>query len=356
MRRNTITLIKYIVSSCLLIVTGVSFLHGIQWVKSRPPDQLGDAPKVDSRQAVPNPTLRQVFDNILLQTRAEREKIDWHDYKSIEAEKQRQGPGEQGQAYIMSADEESRKNELYRANGFNALASDGISLQRSVKDIRHSDCQKKHYLKYLPTASFIIPFHNEHLSTLLRSVYSILNRAPKELVKEIILADDHSTHDECKQPLDDYVKEHFTNVFVVRAEKREGLIRTRLLGARRATAEVLIFLDSHIECSINFLPPLLEPIAENYRTVVCPFIDVIDYENFAYRAQDEGARGAFDWELFYKRLPLLEEDLKHPAEPFANPVMAGGLFAISRDWFWELGGYDPGLDIWGGEQYELSFK
>jgi polypeptide N-acetylgalactosaminyltransferase len=59
-----------------------------------------------------------------------------------------------------------------------------------------------------------------------------------------------------------------------------------------------------------------EPIAEDYRTVVCPFIDVIDFETFAYRAQDEGARGAFDWEFFYKRLPLLPEDLKHPAEPF----------------------------------------
>ena len=50
---------------------------------------------------------------------------------------------------------------------------------------------------------------------------------------------------------------HFDNVKVVHADRREGLIRTRLLGAKHATGEVLLFLDSHVEANINYLPPLL---------------------------------------------------------------------------------------------------
>lgn len=38
---------------------------------------------------------------------------------------------------------------------------------------------------------------------------------------------------------------------IVRAQKREGLIRARLLGARYASAPVLTYLDSHCECTIG---------------------------------------------------------------------------------------------------------
>ncbi|KAK7872573.1 hypothetical protein R5R35_013799 [Gryllus longicercus] len=268
----------------------------------------------------------------------------------------RRGPGEQGKPAFLDDKDAQQKESLYKVNGFNALLSDRIALDRALPDIRHKGCKAKRYLSRLPTVSVVVPFHNEHWTTLLRTAISVINRSPDHLLKEVILVDDHSTKEHCGAPLDRYVEEHLPKVRVLHLPQRSGLIRARLAGARAASAEVLIFLDSHTEANVNWLPPLLEPIAQDYRTCVCPFIDVIAFETFEYRAQDEGARGAFDWEFFYKRLPLLPDDLKHPTEPFKSPVMAGGLFAISAKFFWELGGYDSGLDIWGGEQYELSFK
>ncbi|XP_052873353.1 N-acetylgalactosaminyltransferase 6-like [Anopheles cruzii] len=290
---------------------------------------------------------------------APQSKVDYNDYQQIQQDLERTGPGEQGKPATLSptdSDSELRQ-KLYFQNGFNALLSDKISVNRSVADLRHPRCRTLQYSRSLPSVSVIVPFYEEHWTTLLRTVYSVVRRSPARLLKEIILVDDGSTKPFLKRQLDDYVEKHLKSlVKVVRHPERVGLITARLTGAKLATGDVLLFLDSHIEAGINWLPPLLEPIARDPRTCVCPFIDVIMDDTFEFVPQDQGARGAFDWNMLYKRLPLRPEDLLDPTKPFPSPVMAGGLFAISAWFFWELGGYDEQLEIWGAEQYELSFK
>lgn len=55
-----------------------------------------------------------------------------------------------------------------------------------------SRCANLTYDRVLPSASIIIIFYNEPWSVLLRTVYSVLKGSPPNLLKEIILVDDHS--------------------------------------------------------------------------------------------------------------------------------------------------------------------
>lgn len=68
---------------------------------------------------------------------AKQIKIDWHDYKFIEAEKLRTGTGEHGEPASLPHGLDSERKQLFDQNGFNGLLSDRIALNRSVKDIRH---------------------------------------------------------------------------------------------------------------------------------------------------------------------------------------------------------------------------
>ncbi|XP_044291708.1 polypeptide N-acetylgalactosaminyltransferase 16 [Varanus komodoensis] len=242
----------------------------------------------------------------------------------------------------------------YRQHAFNQLESDKLSSDRPIRDTRHYRCASVHYGADLPATSIIITFHNEARSTLLRTVKSVLNRTPANLIQEIILVDDFSSDPEDCQLLTKIPK-----VKCLRNNRREGLIRSRVRGADTATADILTFLDSHCEVNSEWLQPMLQRVKEDYTRVVSPIIDVISLDNFAYLAASADLRGGFDWSLHFKweQIPI-EQKLSRtdPTQSIRTPVIAGGIFVIDKSWFNHLGKYDTQMDIWGGENFELSFR
>ncbi|XP_058039727.1 polypeptide N-acetylgalactosaminyltransferase 11 isoform X8 [Ahaetulla prasina] len=260
---------------------------------------------------------------------------------------------------IFNEQDQEVRDLGYQKHAFNVLISNRLGYHRDVPDTRDRKCKEKIYPHDLPSASVIICFYNEAFSALLRTVHSVLDRTSSHLLHEIILVDDRSELADLKEDLDIYLTKNLPNkVKLVRNEKREGLIRGRMVGASHATGKVLVFLDSHCEVNEMWLQPLLTPIQESRRTVVCPVIDIISADTLTYSSSPV-VRGGFNWGLHFKwdLVPLSE--LGGPEQaiaPIRSPTMAGGLFAMDREYFNALGQYDSGMDIWGGENLEISFR
>lgn len=299
--------------------------------------------------------------------------------------------GDLGKPFKIDSLEYVDQNEVHSLKsqyGMNIAASKLIPMDRSVPDLRLEECKYWHYADNLPSASVVVVFHNEGLSTLMRTVHSILLRSPRSALREVLLVDDYSDKKSLKNELEEYIETHFGTfktiipkygrvegqqgenlnersgkVRLIRNKEREGLIRSRSRGALEANGQVIVFLDAHCEVNHNWLPPLLAPILKDNKTLTVPIIDGIDSETFEYRPvysrSNQHFQGIWEWGMYYKEIEVdMKEHLKthKVSEPYESPTHAGGLFAISKDYFMQLGTYDPGLLVWGGENFELSFK
>lgn len=265
------------------------------------------------------------------------------------------GPGEHGKGVNTFPWEESKVKEGWARASFNEYVSDKISLERSIPDPRNHRCKVKNYdYSILPKTTIIICFTEESWSTLLRSLHSVLNRTPPELLHEVLLVDDFSQTTFQGRSLEKYISK-FPKVRLIRLSSRHGLVKARLAGIKNTTGEVITFLDSHIECNKGWLEPLLDTIRSNRKVVVSPIIDTISDQTFQYMSAAENLRGGFIWTLEF-RWTLIDKYRPDPTDNIITPTIAGGLFSINRNFFHELGLYDPGLEIWGSENLELSFK
>ncbi|XP_013142417.1 PREDICTED: polypeptide N-acetylgalactosaminyltransferase 2-like [Papilio polytes] len=248
------------------------------------------------------------------------------------------GTGSTGKTYFdeggyVSGDK--RDKDPYVRNRFNQAASDNLPSNRAVPDTRNAMCRLKKYDQDLPETSVIITFHNEARSTLLRTVVSVLNRSPEHLIKEIILVDDFSDNPEDGASL--------------RAIRKVRVIRN---SAREVGCDEPAHLDQG-KLQKRFT-------LKDRSRVVCPVIDVISMDTFQYIGASADLRGGFDWNLVFKWEYLSHAErsarLSDPTQVIRTPMIAGGLFSMDRQYFNKLGKYDMKMDVWGGENLEISFR
>ena len=113
--------------------------------------------------------------------------------------------GEMGSEVIIPPSLQTQAKSRQSIHQLNVVASELVSLNRRLPDVRSDSCKSIEYPNRLPKISVIIVFHNEPWSTLLRTVHSVINRSPPSLLQEVLLVDDASDHMELLGNLDNYL-------------------------------------------------------------------------------------------------------------------------------------------------------
>ena len=134
---------------------------------------------------------------------------------------QRPGLGEKGApAHLQGEEAERGRLDLARI-AMNEELSKHLSYNRTTPEGRNPHCKRLRYdTKKLPSAAVIIIFYDEAFSVVVRTVHSVLNTASENL-KEVILVDDASTHEELHGKLEYYVATRFPKmVKLIRMKSR----------------------------------------------------------------------------------------------------------------------------------------
>ncbi|GLD48354.1 probable polypeptide N-acetylgalactosaminyltransferase 8 [Lates japonicus] len=260
----------------------------------------------------------------------------------------------------LSEEEQKEAEELFQRYGYNAFLSDRLPLNREIPDTRPPRCAEKKYPEDLPTVSVVLIYLDEALSVIKRAIRSIIDKTPAQLLKEIILVDDHSSNEDLMEKLDEYItlihEERPGLVKKVRHSQQLGLTQARLSGWKAAVADVVAILDAHIEVHVQWAEPLLARIKEDRTVILTPVFDRVNYDDLMLTPYIPAA-DAFDWALWcmYESFRPEWYALKDDSQPGKSPSIMGILVA-DRKFFGEIGSLDGGMKIYGGENVELGIR
>ncbi len=201
--------------------------------------------------------------------------------------------------------------------------------------------------------SVVIASHNEGPS-LVRTIESCVESSVGADY-EIVVADDGSTDGSV-----DEAERRFPMTRIVRHDRRLGASPAKALGARHARGDMLVFLDAHTRPEPGAIPRLARAAAElDERAIITPAITTLHADGWDTDLDQVGHGYGMDLRSFDTHwVPL--EDMR-PADTrlgrlYESPALIGCAFAIGRDLYDRLWGFDSHMRSWGVEDLDLGLK
>ena len=219
-----------------------------------------------------------------------------------------------------------------------------------IPDTRSDSCKAESHGSEIPT-SFVIDFFDYSFYDIRVTISSVLKFTPESLIRDIVVIDDGSTLDHIIIEAQAYV-DKIPKAILVRHEDRQGQGRSRMRGVKESMGANIVFLDSNAVVTPGWLEPLASYIQKEQHVVAVPHLNRIkDPVSYEFIKTDNLAVASINLNL-----EIVMSRTKGSSQDVMSPAIRGSVFAITRDYFKQIGGLDPYLSDGGGDMLEMSLR
>ena len=249
----------------------------------------------------------------------------------------------------------------YGANRMTQLRADNTETQRymeALQDTRPAACQSEDYMMGDTgngdlSVSIIIHFNEDQYYDAKLTLHSVVQHTGRDQYKEIVILDDGSKtiQHEAAEFLN---QKQFAKVKVYRTDIPGGESSSKYKASKLAQGDVLVFLSTKSVVNKGWLAPLVKAVHEKENRIATPHVDnfLAGYRFFENKHNLVNVMSLTLGTYYYETESTDKNDVSY----VNNPVIRGDAFAMRKHFLHQLGDFDEGISVGGGEHLELSLR
>ena len=124
-----------------------------------------------------------------------------------------------------------------------------------------------------------------------------------------------------------------------------------------------MLLDAHVKVYDGWLAPIIKSLTADYKQILNFEVGILNGTSWSRLEGTTGymSKAGFQWNLdhFWEEEMTKEKIFEYSGEVDADidesPITMG-MFATTKQWWRDIDGVDSGLEVWGGENIEVSIR